>query len=119
MSIYRLEDENDFSAYLDPNYGHGQAATYTRYGSGTSSSINVIINEEYLEGEGESVGVEAATPVAVCRSIDVPSAGHSDTLVVSARKDLDGNTIKAQTTYSVVGVQPDRTGFTVMVLEEQ
>jgi|TARA_Y100000592_G_scaffold25011_1_gene39240 hypothetical protein len=119
MSIYALEDENDFAAYLDPNYGHGQAATYTRFGSGSSSSINVIINEEYLEGEGETVNVESTTPVAVCRSIDVPNAAHSDTLVVSARKDLDGNVLKAQTTYTVVGVQPDRTGFTVMVLEEQ
>ena len=45
MSIYALEDENDFAAYLDPNYGHGQAATYTRFGSGSSSSINVIIND--------------------------------------------------------------------------
>jgi hypothetical protein len=38
---------------------------------------------------------------------------------VAARKDLDGNTLKAETTYSVVGAQPDKTGFSVLVLEEQ
>ena len=119
MSVYALEDENDFAAYLDPDYGHGITATYTRYGSGTSSSINIILNEEFLEQEGESVGVESTTPVAICRSIDAPNAGHSDTLVVAARKDLDGNTLKAETTYSVVGAQPDKTGFSVLVLEEQ
>lgn len=119
MSIFALEDENDFAAYLDPNYGHGIAATYTRYGSESSSSINIILNEEYLEQEGETIGIEGTTPVAYCRSTDVPNAGFRDTLVVSAVKDLDGNTIKNQTTYSVVRVEPDKTGFTILILEEQ
>lgn len=119
MSVFALEDENDFAAYLDPNYGHGITVTYTRYGSESSSSINIILNEEYLEQEGESIGIEGTTPVAYCRSIDVPNAGFLDIIVAPVKKDLDGNEIKGETTYHVVRVEVDRTGFTILILEEQ
>jgi len=46
MSQYRLETEEDMSAYLDINFGHGVTATYTVGGS--SSTINIIINNEYF-----------------------------------------------------------------------
>ena len=45
MSQYRLETEEDMEAYLDIDFGHGVSAVYTR--SGTSTTIKIIINEEY------------------------------------------------------------------------
>ena len=118
MSVFALEDDADFASYFDPDYGHGIGATYTPSG-GSALNINIILNEEYEEIEGQSVGVESNTPVAVCRTIDVPSARHGDQLVVNPVKDLDGNIMKASTTYLVVEVQPDDTGITYLVLEEQ
>ena len=119
MSTFAFEDDSDFAAYFSADYGaHGISATYTPSG-GSASTINIILDEEYVEAEGESVDLEMTVPVAICRHIDVSSAGHGDTLAVAAVKDLDGNTLKAATTYNVVEVRPDKTGITTLRLEEQ
>jgi len=119
MSIFALENESDFAAYLDPNFGHGITAVYTDVSTETSTNINVILNEEFINQSGESIDVESTVPMALCRSIDVINAVHGDTLVVASRNDLDGNVLKSETTYKIVSVQPDRTGFTMLILEEQ
>ncbi len=115
MSQYRLETDEDMSSYLDINFGHGVTATYTVGGS--SSTINIIINNEYVE-QVEGTGVEALKPIAYCRSIDVPSVAFGNTLNVSAIKDVDGNTLKSAQNYTIVNVQSDRTGFSALMLEE-
>ena len=114
MSQIRYETESDMAAYFDPTYGHGLQATYTR--SGVNTSINLILNEEFLELDDGS-GVESATPIAYCRSVDIPSVSHGDTLAVSAYKDVDGNILKAAGSYKIVNVQKDNKGFTAVVLE--
>ena len=103
MSQYVMETEEDMAAYLDINFGHGVEAVWTN--SGTATTINIILNNEYIEQEGLDVSVEATQPIAYCRSIDVPSIAH-------------GNTLKAAQTYTVVSIQSDRTGFTALELEE-
>lgn len=115
MSQYQMETEEDMLSYLDINYGHGVTAVYTN--NGTDSTINIIINNEYVEQE-EGIGVEALKPIAYCRTIDVPSIAFGNTLAVSAIKDVDGNTLKAAQTYTVVNIQADRTGFSALMLEE-
>mgnify|MGYP003126174599 FL=1 len=116
MSQYIMETEEDMAAYLDINFGHGVEAIWTN--SGTSNTINVILNNEYIEQDGFEVPIEATQPIAYCRSIDVPNISHGNTLAVSAIKDVDGNTLKAAQTYTVVSIQSDRTGFTALELEE-
>lgn len=116
MSQIKYETEADMAAYLDPSYGHGLAATYTR--NGVNTSLNLILNEEYVELD-EGSGVEAVQPIAYCRSVDIPSVSHNDTLAVSAYKDVNGNILKAATNYKIVNVQKDFKGFTALVLEEQ
>ena len=103
MSQFRLETELDMAGYLDINFGHGVSAVYTN--SGTSTTINVILNNEYVEQE-EGIGVEALKPIAYC------------TLDVSAIKDTNGNILKAAQNYTVVNIQSDRTGFSALMLEE-
>jgi hypothetical protein len=115
MSQYRLETEEDMASYLDPTYGHGVAAIYIN--NGTSTNINIILNNEYVEQE-EGIGVEALEPIAYCRSIDIPSIAYGHLLNVSAIKDTDGNIIKAATNYTIVNIRPDRTGFIALELEE-
>ena len=113
-----LEFDSDFDGYFDSSFGHGVSATYTPSG-GSALTIKVILEDEYLSVDGLSVGVESSTPVAYCKTKDVSSASHGDSLVFSAQTDLDGNTIKSAKTYSVVNVQPDNTGVTVLILQEQ
>jgi hypothetical protein len=115
MSQFMLETEEDRLAYLDAKYGHGIDAVYTR--NGTSSNIVIILNNEYTE-QDLGVGVEALKPMATCSSVDVPNASYGDTLNASAVKDTNGNILKAAQNYTIVNVQKDRTGFTVLMLEE-
>jgi hypothetical protein len=115
MSQYRMETEEDMSAYFDINFGHGVSAVFTH--SGTATTINIILNNEYVE-QDEGVGVEATQPMAYCRTIDIPNIAFGDTLNVSAIKDVDGNTLKAAQNYTVVNIQKDRTGFSALMLEE-
>jgi hypothetical protein len=110
-----METEEDMASYLDPTYGHGVGATYIN--NGVSSSINIILNNEYIE-QDEGIGVEALQPVAYCRSIDIPLVGYGHLLNVNAIKDTDGNIIKAATNYTIVNIRPDRTGFIALELEE-
>ena len=117
MSQYVMETEEDMSSYLDINFGHGVSCVFTNSG-GSAATINIILNNEYIEQDGFEVPIEATQPIAYCRSIDVPNISHGNTLAVSAIKDVDGNTLKAAQTYTVVSIQSDRTGFTALELEE-
>jgi len=116
MSQYRMETEEDMSAYFDINFGHGVSAVFTH--SGTATTINIILNNEYVEQEGFEVAVEATQPMAYCRSIDVPSIAHGNTLQVSAVKDVEGNTLSPAANFTIVSIQSDRTGFTALELEK-
>ena len=115
MSQFMLETEEDMLGYLDSDYGHGITAVYTR--SGVSTTIKIILNNEYVE-QDLGVGVEALKPIAYCRSVDIPNVSYGDTLNASAVKDTNGNILKAAQNYTIVNVQKDRTGFTVLMLEE-
>jgi len=115
MSQYRMETEEDMSAYFDINFGHGVSAVFTH--SGTATTINIILNNEYVEQDG-GIGVEALKPIAYCKTIDISNVVFGDTLNVSAIKDVDGNTLKAAQNYTIVNIQKDRTGFSALMLEE-
>ena len=117
MSQYLMETEEDMSSYLDINFGHGVSAIYTN-SSGTTATINIILNNEYIEQEGLEVSIEATQPIAYCRSIDVPSIAHGNTLQVAAIKDVQGNILSPAANYTIVSIQSDRTGFTALSLEK-
>ena len=107
-----METEEDMASYLDIDYGHGVSAIYTN-GSGATSTINIILNNEYIEQEGFDISIESTKPIAYCRSIDVPSIAHGNTLQVSAIKDVEGNILSPAANFTVVSIQSDRTGFTL------
>lgn len=73
-----------------------------------ATTIQGIFDNDYQEVIDDSgVGAESSQPVFLCRTADVSSAAHGDTLVVNS------------TNYVVRGVQPDGTGMTLLMLEEQ
>ena len=113
-----LEFDRDFNGYLDADFGHGMTVTYTPQG-GSGSSINIILEQEYFGIDVGTVDVQGFQPIAFCKSTDVPSVAHGDSIVAPAYKNLDGTTIKAGATYKVVNVQADNTGITQLMLEEQ
>ena len=96
------ETAADRAAMLDTDE-FAVAATYNG-----GAIVNGIFDNEYagvLDGAGAPV--ESTRPVFYCRTADVASAVHGDTLVISG------------TTYNVVGVEPDGAGMTTLILEVQ
>tara|TARA_A100001201_G_scaffold143755_1_gene147230 strand:+ start:2312 stop:2716 length:405 start_codon:yes stop_codon:yes gene_type:complete len=132
-----LESALDFNAYVDTTTGHGVTATFfevqdtlwdARTGfidswfdidSGDSYSINIIIDQEYLNIEGGSVPVAGHQPRAIVKSSDVPYISQDDKLIVDAITTNKGSVLKAETTFLVKTVEPDNTGLVSLVLEEQ
>ena len=49
---------------------------------------------------------------------DVSDAVFGNTLAVSAILDIEGNVISAAQNYNIVDVQPDGTGITILILQE-
>ena len=74
------------------------AATYNG-----STTVNGILDNEYVEG----LNFQGSAPVFRCRTSDVPTATHGQSLVV------DG------ITYKIVGVEPSGTGISTLRLERQ
>ena len=81
-------------------------------------SIKVILDQEYFEVPGESVGVNSSQPIVYGKAKDLKAAKYGDQLSFAAIKDLSGNTIKNATIYKVTGVQPDNAGLIVLTLTD-
>mgnify|MGYP002623590714 FL=1 len=98
-----LETAQDLENFFDTET-HGVSASISINGS--SSSIKVILNREYFAVDGESVDVVASQPIAHCRSSDVTGVDTDDSITISG------------TTYSIVNIQPDNTGVTILILQD-
>jgi len=68
-------------------------------------SFNGIYDKDYFEIIDSNSVVESSQPAFTCRTSDVPSVAHGDTLVINS------------VSYKVVGNKPDGTGMTVLPLE--
>ena len=122
---------------LDSTTGHGVTATFfevqnslfdQRNGlidtwfdidSGNRENINIIIDQEYFNIEGNSVAVEGFQPKALVKSSDVTYISQEDRLIVNAITTNKGSVLKAETTFVIKNVQPDNTGMIELTLEEQ
>jgi len=92
-----VESSTDYSAFFNTD-DFGVAGTYDG-----STTVNGILDSDYVE----IAGVEAKRPVFMCLASDVSGVVHGKTLTANS------------TSYVVRGVQPDGTGLTMLVLEEQ
>jgi hypothetical protein len=99
-----LETAQDLLNFFDTDT-HGVTASISI--DGTSSSISVILNNEYFAIAGESVDIDGTQPVVTCRSSDVTGVDTDDTITISS------------ITYNITNIQPDGTGVTVLILQDQ
>ena len=85
---------------LDLLQDFGISSTFTATSEATSSTVTVILTNEFFAADpGGSVVVQSSEPIAVGRSIDLPSIAQGDTLAISG------------TTYTIVEVEPDNEGM--------
>jgi hypothetical protein len=99
-----LETAQDLLNFFDTET-HGVTASISI--DGTSSSISVILNNEYFAIAGESVDIDGTQPVVTCRSSDVTGVDTDDTITISS------------VTYNITNIQPDGTGVTVLILQDK
>lgn len=91
----------DIDAFFDVDAGFADDAVY----NGTRT-IPVIFENDYFAVNVASVRGESSQPQAYCRTVDVPNAAHGDTLTIDS------------VIYTVVSVQPDGTGTTLLILRK-
>ena len=131
-----LESSRDFDSYVNPQIG-GASATFfevqnslwdSRLGlidtwfdidSGNSTNINIIIDQPYLNIEGQSVNVEGYRPTAMVKASDVPYISIDDKITVHAITTNKGSVLNPETSFIVVNAQPDNTGMVNLVLAVQ
>ncbi|WP_299393276.1 head-tail joining protein [Pelagibius sp.] len=100
-----VEGPEERAAFFDPEV-FGVAATWSPAGGGGPITVNGIFDNEFASGlQEDDVAVETSQPRFTCASEDVPNIAQGDSLTVNA------------TIYAVVGVQPDGTGITELLLE--
>lgn len=130
-----LESAADFNSYLESTTGHGVSATFFETDAlwddfpkidtvgfiddGLSVFINLIIDQEYFNIQGESVDVAGYQPRAIIKSTDAPNVSQDDKVVVNEITTDQGNVLKAETTFLIKAVEPDNTGLVALRLEEQ
>ena len=131
-----LESSRDFDSYVNPQIG-GVTATFfevqnslwdQRLGlidswfdidSGNTTNINIIIDQDFFNIQGNSVSVEGYQPRAMVKASDVPYISIDDRLVINAITTNNGSTLTPKTSFIVVNAQPDNAGMVNLVLAVQ
>jgi hypothetical protein len=101
-----LFDDDDFSIFQEEL---GEDVTFHLSG-GNTVECKAIFDNEFLAAEMFGLVVETSGPVLSCKSSDIEDVAVGDTVEVTEY----GNT--EATTFSIVQLQPDGTGQTLVVL---
>lgn len=109
-----VESANDLLIMLTD---FGVNVTYTPDG-GSPVTVRVIMDQEYYEVSGDTVGINSTQPVLYGRAIELRNASYGDQFDVPAITDLDGNVIKNAASYKATSVQPDNQGLVAIALTE-
>jgi hypothetical protein len=91
-------------AFTEPIAGFFNTADFAVSATLAGASVNGIFDAGYFEPLGEVEGVQ---PRFTLPTSSASSAAHGQALVIGS------------TTYKVRGVQPDGTGVTTLILEQQ
>lgn len=70
-----------------------------------SAEIKGIFDNEFYELIGETARTRSSQPMLLCRTADTSNAVHNSMLEIGADR------------YKIVGVEPDGTGITLLLLE--
>tara|TARA_B100000900_G_scaffold402689_1_gene408816 strand:+ start:706 stop:1107 length:402 start_codon:yes stop_codon:yes gene_type:complete len=131
-----LESAADFNSYVDNQIGgvsaiffevqnalwdsrEGLIDTWFDIDSGNTTNINLLIDQEFFNIEGNSVAVEGYQPRAMIKASDVPYISQQDRIVVNAITTNKGSVLTPETTFIVREVQPDNVGMVTVLLEAQ
>ena len=94
-----LKDDllTDLTTFLNPD----EFAVEITY---NSTMILGIYDNAFVEDQQNDINVETLQPQVIVKSSDVSSLSHGDTMTINS------------ITYKVIGIQPDGTGLTIILL---
>lgn len=72
----------------------------------SGTEITVIYDNEYASAAPMGADIESSKPTAIAKTTDVEELSHGATVEIRG------------IIYKVVGIQPDGTGFTTLILSE-
>lgn len=76
------------------------------HAGGQASTIKVIFDNDFKAVNIDTGMVESAGPMATCKTSDVLTAAHGDTLTINS------------VVYKIIGIEPDGTGMTTLILSK-
>ena len=94
------EDMSAFFGASELESGFAVEATWN------GDTVNGIFDNEYFGAEVAQIAGEASKPKFHCNEADVAGIAQDDTIEIN---DVE---------YTIISVQPDGTGFMVLILEE-
>lgn len=98
--------QSDMNADLDVFLADfGVTARYVSAGN-SGTDITVLFDNAYTPANIGRVEVETLGPAATCKTSDVAGALHGDTLIIS---DIS---------YNIIGIHPDGSGMTILLLSK-
>lgn len=95
--------KDDITADLGTFLNTGEFAVDITFGAGT---IKGIFDNEFIESNQDEISVEDLQPQVIVKSSDIPGLAHGDTMTIES------------VVYNVVGIQPDGTGLTLVILSK-
>lgn len=75
------------------------------YRNDSTADIKGVFDNEFFELVGQDTRARSSQPMIVCKTSDVSAAAHNSMIEIATDK------------YKVVGVEPDGTGITLLLLE--
>tara|TARA_R110001606_G_scaffold26972_2_gene86937 strand:- start:2433 stop:2834 length:402 start_codon:yes stop_codon:yes gene_type:complete len=128
-----LQSLSDFATYTSPSVGSvsatffevqnslwdqrtGNIDTWLDIDSGNSFNINLLIDRQYLEIQGNSIGVEGYQPRATISLIDAPYVSIDDLITVNEVTGNKGSVLCPAANFKVVSAEPDGHGMVEVIL---
>jgi hypothetical protein len=95
--------KDDLTNDLDIFFNSEEFAVDVTYNAAT---IQGIFDAEFSSAVEGEMGVESTVPQVLLKTSDVPSVAHNETMTINS------------VVYKVIGIQPDGTGMTLILLSE-
>jgi hypothetical protein len=99
MSTFKEDLTNDLEIFLNSD----EFAVDVTY---LGDTIQGIFDDEFSSAVQGEMGVESTVPQVLVRTSDVPNVAHSQEMTINS------------TVYKVIGIQPDGTGMTLLLLSK-
>lgn len=96
----------DLTIFFDNSNGFSVDFVYTPT-VGSPATIKGIFDNANYEAEGGEIKIQGTQPQIVCRSSDVPLPAYGEAVTIGSNS------------YTIVGIHPDGTGITTLILDAQ